>query len=363
MAGKEQHKMGMMGMMGMKLAAENNVVDSVPEETTEEAMGDVLPAGQEFVRRKKAHKKAKKGKMKAFMKGFMGNMRQNGKHAHMGKKKAHMGGKKKSHMGNKKKAHMGMMKRLEGVEGGEDLHGRSHHKNPAKYVRSLGHNIVTSLTTQTTTTLTVNTAAHNADSTDFMAVVPFMAYVGGNSGSYTCADSLGNTYTLASQVAFNSGYVVCLFYAAGVSSLAKNAIITVTHPASTRRIIMGDEFKNVEKTSAADQTAAAHNTVAATFATSGMTPITSQDKELLYGVIGVNGPSTDSFKKPSNWTLLHDRGTTASDGTDIRLITQFRTTGTTGTYEVSGTLGTGRLWGSITQTFKSEGGASDVSKD
>ena len=243
-------------------------------------------------------------------------------------------------------------------------HGGKHvHKNPVKYVRSVGHNIVTSLTTQTTTTLVVPTAAHNASSNDFLVVIAFLCYKAGNSGTTSCADSLGNTYIKLSEVAFNSGYVLTLFAAEGVHSLAKNTIVTVTHPASSRRIIMGDEFKNVEKTSADDKTAAAYNSVAATFATSGMTATTTQAKELLYGVIGVNGPSTDSFKRPQNWTILHDRGTNAGDSNDIRLVSIFRLTGSEGTYEVSGTLGVARLWGAITQTFKATGGGSDISKD
>lgn len=278
-----------------------------------------------------------------FMMGF--GMRQDGAHGHMG---------------------MGMGGRLRDGEEGlvEELRaGRTAHHNPVKYIRSLGHNVVTSLSSQTTTTLVVPTTAHNADQHDFLAVVSFLGYFGGNTGAVTCADSLGNTYVKASEVIFNTDYKLVVFYAEGVHSLAKNAVITVTHPGATRRVIMGDEFKNVTKTSSADVNAAAYNSVAAAFATSGMTSQTAQEKELIYGVIAVNGPSTDSFKKPTNWTLLHDRGTNATDGNDIRLITQFRTTGSKGTYSASGTLGTARLWGAITQTFKAEGGASDISRD
>ncbi len=315
-------------------------------------------------------KKANMGSMK---KANMGNMNDDDDDGMGDDGMGNMGSMKKANMGSMKKGMMQDLrfKKKKKVQRGieevqtlrEDLRGRSTHKNPAKYSRSLGHNIATSLVDQTTTTLTVQTNANNHDSLDFMSVVAFMAYLGGNSGTITCADSLGNTYTKVGQVSFNSGYVICLFYSAGIHTVSKNAIITVTHPGSKRRIIMGDEFKNLEKTNTDDQSVGAHNTVASTFATSGMIPTTSQDKELLYGVIGVNGPSTDTLRKPSNWTLLHDRGTNASDGTDIRLITQFRTTGTTGTYETSGTLGNARLWGSITSSFRAEGGASDVSRD
>lgn len=235
-------------------------------------------------------------------------------------------------------------------------------KNPAKYIRTLGHNVVTSLVSQTTTTLTVLTGQHNEINTDFMAVVSFL-YYGTPPGTITCVDSLGNTYTAAATVTFNTNYTVKVFYVAGINSIAKNAIITVTHPASTRRILMADEFKNMEKTNTADEVITGYNTIAATFATSGMLGMTAQDKELLYGVIAVNGVSVDTFKKPTNWNLLHDRGTNAGDGNDIRLIAQFRNVNNTGTFEVSGTFGTASLWAGITQSFRAEGGASAVTKD
>jgi hypothetical protein len=195
-----------------------------------------------------------------------------------------------------------------------------------------------------------------------MTVVSFL-YHGTAPGTITCADSLGNTYSPSATITFNTSYTLKVFYVAGIHSIAKNAIITITHPASTRRILMADEFKNLEKTNTADQVVTGHNTIAATFATSGMLPTTLQDKELLYGVIAVNGSSIDTFKKPTNWTLLHDRGTNAGDGNDIRLITQFRNVNSTGTFEVSGTFGTASLWASVTQSFKAEGGASAVTPD
>lgn len=315
--------------------------------------------GDHNMKRRKANKGKAKGK----------GMRKDGEKGHKGMSKGKMKGRNVAGMGmmmgnkNVAKGMMGMGHKLEADLTEEALRGKSEKKNPVKYVRSLGHNIVTSLTEQTTTALTVSTGAGGADTTDFTVVLAFLCFNDDNTGSYTAADSLGNTYTKLSEVAFNTGYTLVLFHTSGVASIAKNAIVTVTHPASSRRIIMADEFKNVEKTTAADKTAAAYNSVAATFATSGMTATTSQDRELLYGVIGVNGPSTDSFKRPNNWTILHDRGTNAGDSNDIRLVSLFRLTGSTGTYEVSGTLGTARLWASITQTFRAEGGASDVSKD
>lgn len=291
-------------------------------------------------------------------KGNMGSMRKDQQHGHKGKEKGHMG-----MMQDFKQAArmMGMGMGMMGMGMGMGTTPHIPDKNPAKYTRSLGHNIVTSLVTQTTTALTVLTGQHNDSDTDFIAIVSFLYF--GTTGTITCADSLGNSYNPVATVTFNTDYTVKVFYVSGIHSIAKNAIITITHPASTRRILMADEFKNVEKTNTADQVATGHNTIAATFATSGMLPMTVQDKELLYGVIAVNGSSIDTFKKPTNWTLLHDRGTNAGDGNDIRLITQFRNVNSTGTFEVSGTLGTASLWAGITQSFKAEGGASAVTPD
>src|SRR5690242_3825398 len=125
-----------------------------------------------MMNKKKAHR-GKKAHM-GLMKDVMGAK----KKAHMGLMKDVMGAKKKAHMGKdvmgaKKKAHMFMKAHRMMLQEGavEALRGRSHHMNPSKYSRSLGHNVVTSLTTQTTTTLTVSTAAHNNDANDFMVVV------------------------------------------------------------------------------------------------------------------------------------------------------------------------------------------------
>ena len=298
---------------------------------------------------------------------------ENVKHHHMGMMHNEgvrgMGKMKMSMMGMKKHAveegvvgkmmGMGMMHHEAALE--EGIRGVTAFKNPGKYTRSLGHNVVTSLVGQTTSTIVVTTNANNPESTDFANVIAFLFY--GTPGSVSVTDSLGNSYLEADSVTFNTSFNLSVFYTSGVHSLPKNAVITVTHPSSTRRIVMADEFKNFQTSSPADQVAAGYNASVSTFATSGMTPTISQDKEVLYGVIAANTPSTNSFKKPANWTLLHDRGTNASDGNDITLIAQFRTVGQIGTYEVSGTFGTACLWGSITQTFKSEGGGSDVTKD
>jgi hypothetical protein len=271
-----------------------------------------------------------------------------------GKPKNNMMGMNK---GSKKHKHMGMGGHSKGRT------GRDEQKNTAEYVRNLGSSVVTSLVGQTTTTLTVDSSNghHGEDSTNYSSLVAFISY--GTTGSVSCADSIGHTYTHAAHVVFNTNYSVDLFYVTGVGSIPKNTIITVTHPNATRRVLIGDEFKGLDVTSAGDQVAQASASVAATFATSGMTSVLSQDKELLYGVIGVNGPITDKFKKAKQWTEVNDNGTAAGDGNDIRLITLFRTVNKADTYEVSGTLGTARLWGAITQSFKSNGGSSDITKD
>ncbi len=109
-------------------------------------------------------------------------------------------GKKKAVRGMKKAFHRNRM--MMGGGGGGGGGGNSDARNPINYIRSLGHNIVTSLTGQTTTTLTIPTSPHNADSEDFCAIIAVMFY--GTTGTCTCADSLGNTYTKVSEVTFNT---------------------------------------------------------------------------------------------------------------------------------------------------------------
>lgn len=233
--------------------------------------------------------------------------------------------------------------------------------NTIKYIRTYGSD-VQSGSSVTSTTITVGTGASGIAGTDFTGIVSFAAYIGVNVGAVTCSDSLARSWTQLGQVLFNSGWVITMFYINGVDSIPKNTVITVTHPGATRRVIFGDEFHGLMKTvSPPDQFASAHTSVAASFVASGLTAQTAQDKELVYGLIGVAGPATDVFKRPSNFTVLHDRGTAAGDGFDVRMINMFRLVDEIGTFEASGSLGVARQWAAMTQTFKSNTGGADIS--
>jgi len=233
--------------------------------------------------------------------------------------------------------------------------------NPVKYIRTYGSDVLSGAGA-TTTSITVGTGASGISGTGFTGILAFCAYIDGNGGPVTCTDSLARSWTQLGEVRFNSGWTLDLFYLNGVDSIPKNTVITVTHPSATRRVIFGDEFHGLMKTSSPlDQFASAHSSVASTFLASGLTAQTVQDKELVYGLIGVAGPATDSFKRAANWTILHDRGTSAGDGFDVRMLTIFRLVNVSGTWEVSGTLGNARQWAAMTQTFKSNTGGADIS--
>lgn len=292
-----------------------------------------------------------------------------------GKKVADMGkmaGKKARNTDNS------MMKPQKGMSGGNSMKPKksskkkpqksggssaNDNKNPIKYTRSLGTNVLTSISSETSTTLTVLTSAADAsNAVEFTDIVSFLLYsVSG--GSITCSDSLSRDWTQLASVTFNTDYKLVVFYVTGVVTCPKDTVITVSHPTCQRRVIIGDEFRHLFKPTPADQLASANNSVSSTFVTSGLTTTTAQDNELLYGVIGVNGPVTDGFTRPSNWTILHDRGTTAGDAHDVRVLTLFRTTSNQAAYEVSGTLSAARLWSAVTQTFKAQGGGASQQKD
>jgi hypothetical protein len=283
----------------------------------------------------------------------------------MRKKKHKLEGVKGKGMGMKKKKIEGV-KRM-GIMGMMGMMGMSHNddetKNPIKYTRSLGTNVIISVSTETTTTLQVATDAPSTDAAEFTTFLAFILYTT-DSGSITCTDSLSRTWTsLLSLPLNNTDFQVALFYLTGEQTIPTSTIITVTHPACERRVIMGDEFRNLLNPSPLDLSTYAVNSSPSTFISSGLTDTISENQELLYGVIGVNGPVTDSFTRQPSWTILHDRGTSVGDGYDLRLLTLFRTTELQGEFEVSGSLSTARLWGAGIETFKSSGGGATQDPD
>jgi len=93
-----------------------------------------------------------------------------------------------------------------------------------------------------------------------------------------------------------------------------------------------------------------------TAADTGNTPTTTQAHELLIGVIGVEGPSGDTFTSDSRYGLLDRDGSSGgSANSNVTTNLEYRIVNAVGNYNATGTLGTGRNWIGIIASYKIAG--------
>ena len=218
------------------------------------------------------------------------------------------------------------------------------------FVQSLGTNASQSSGTSIAVTLTAAVAAGDTVIVTF-AMDPA-------TGTVTCADTKGNTYTADADVtngSGTSGVRTIVFSAPVTTALVSGNTITVTHPTATARALSVNEFSGLATTAAFDKKASATNTVANMTPSSGSTATISQPVELLIGAIGVEGKSSDTFTAGSGYTALSSTGSgqSGSDGTIyITIDPEYRIVSTAQGYTANGTLGTSRLWAAAIATYK-----------
>ena len=218
------------------------------------------------------------------------------------------------------------------------------------FVQSLGTNASQSSGTSIAVTLTAAVAAGDT------VIVAFA--MDPATGTVTCADTKGNTYTADADVtngSGTSGVRTIVFSAPVTTALVSGNTITVTHPTATARALSVNEFSGLATTAAFDKKASATNTVANMTPSSGSTATISQPVELLIGAIGVEGKSSDTFTAGSGYTALSSTGSgqSGSDGTIyITIDPEYRIVSTAQGYTANGTLGTSRLWAAAIATYK-----------
>jgi parallel beta-helix repeat protein len=116
-------------------------------------------------------------------------------------------------------------------------------------------------------------------------------------GPVTANDDAGNSYSIASSVADNSGDRLIVLYSRLQRALAVNQHITVTFPSATTYRITGDEISGV---TTADQTASATGS-GSTFA-SGATATTTATKEFVFASVALYAGSAPTWS--NGWTPL-----------------------------------------------------------
>jgi len=205
-------------------------------------------------------------------------------------------------------------------------------------VKDIGTNTLTA----TGTTISVTVPAGGVAAGNSIIVTFAMPEV---SGTVSCSDSAGNSYTADIDKNNNNNVLAVIFSAHNVSALSSGNTIIVTHPSTTDRAMYVGEFSGLAASSTLDLTDS--NGGNATSMTSNTTGSTSEPRELLIGALGVAGPTGDNFTHTSPWNALTEAGTSV-----VTLNSQYQIVSTTGTYDAAGTNSVKRKYAACYATYK-----------
>jgi hypothetical protein len=182
-------------------------------------------------------------------------------------------------------------------------------------------------------------------------------------GTVSCADTKGNTYTKDADVqngtsGSGTGVRTVVFSAPITTALVSGNTITVTFPSVTAKAVSANEFSGLVS-AALDKTATA--TGATTSMSSGNSASTAQANELLIGAFGVEDKAA-IFTAGSSFTALSAGTSNGSGGaaTNIQLFPEYRVVSASAVYAATGTLGTGMNWAAALATYKDKCGNGSV---
>jgi fibronectin type 3 domain-containing protein len=145
-------------------------------------------------------------------------------------------------------------------------------------------------------------------------------------GAVSVTDSAGNSYVLARDNNDGSGGDrTMIFVSVGVKALAAGGSITLTYPSSAETHVSVDEFSGI---TGIDTSAGATGTAAAF--SSGAAPVTTQARDVLIGVVGIESGKVPAWA--TGWTSLP----ALSVSTDF-LDTAYQMAAAAGAYAASGT--------------------------
>jgi hypothetical protein len=204
---------------------------------------------------------------------------------------------------------------------------------------------------------TIGTGIATSAGTSISITVPAAGVASGNSiivaasidsgaGAVSCSDTQGNSYSVDLDSDIGSSHIV-ICAAHNVTALASGNTITLNHPSVATRALSVLEFSGISAGTPLDKTASASGT--GTAPSSGATATTAHEKELIIGVIGTNGPSTDSFTAGTFYSASGRRGTTTGPPNQT-VVQLFRVVNVTGTYAATATI-TSANWTAAVATY------------
>ncbi len=165
----------------------------------------------------------------------------------------------------------------------------------------------TNKTTGTTIALTTNSAYSTGD----LIVVSLAS--DDATGTYSCADSAGNTYALDISVV-NTGVARMTVFSA-VATTTSTLTITCTHPSLTARAMVVDNF-----TPDAGSSFTSARKVGSTSAVGSASPYSSgtltvtSTSDIMYGSTAIECPASDVVSPPANFVFTYV-GTTGAGAT------------------------------------------------
>ena len=212
---------------------------------------------------------------------------------------------------------------------------------------------------------TIGSTATTITATNTTIVVPAGGVATGNaiiltlatdpvSGSFSCADNRGNTYTVDANIANGSGTSgvrTAILSARNIVALAQGDVISCSHPSSSARVLSANEFSGIASALPVDKTKT--GTGSSTSPSSGSTATTTQAVELLFGAVGVEGAATETFTSGAGYATAGRAGTTAvTADSNITVNPEYKLVSATAAYAATGTLGAARKWSAAIVAYK-----------
>lgn len=218
----------------------------------------------------------------------------------------------------------------------------------ALFVKNIGSN--STKTAGTTLQIPVTTTVAAGNTLIVRVVTDYTA------GAPTVTDSKGNSYNTDRTGRDSSNTIrLSVFSTPVTSSLQSGDTITITTASVSARTAVADEFSGLLTASYLDQNNGASGTNTTPGSTISIT--TTQTDELVIGVVGIEGPSGDTFNEDElgQYTALTVSGTTGdADGSNVTLHSAYKSIYDISTYQFKPTISPARTWVSFILSYKAD---------
>ncbi len=220
-----------------------------------------------------------------------------------------------------------------------------------RYDRAIGPTATSTVSDETTTTLTVTseTAPTTVTAVNYCNFVFQLSGPGDTAGTVpaTATDTQGSSYTLIKEVKFGS---YCLDVFTKIASTPNvSTTVTVTHQPSKNRIIMSDEWYNI---GSHEHTVSAFSSTATAQVDTGEFKV-GKKRWLTYAALAIGGsPHGDSVTVPDDWNLIEDTGTNYGEGSDIRLLLFYQIANKRKKMDFKPVIANPRVWAAVMFSYK-----------